>query len=462
MFLYMIDIVHRELLVVSVLFLFVGGVDDILVDLLYLYYRLTRRGGDRAEAGAVTTGQSASRFAIFVPAWDESAVIAPMLRAMLARWGAGPYRIYVGTYPNDPDTIAAVAGIAAEDRRVRLVVGPRPGPTTKADCLNALWRALARDEAVEAAAPPFTAIVLHDAEDVVHPQELAVYAGWIEHHAAVQLPVAPLRQPGSPLVSGHYLDEFAQSHGVTLLVRQMLGASLPLAGVGCAIRCDVLRRIAAHRGQPFDATSLTEDYELGLSLREMGERCAFVRVAEAPGGGPVAVRAYFPGTVATAVRQKARWMTGIALAGWDRMGWGARWDLGDHWMRMRDRRVTLAMPVLAIAYAALLFWGLSLLLHAWTGTSPPAFEPWLAAGLGINLALLGWRLLVRVAVVSRIHGAGEGLWAAPRMLVANYIGLLAARRALVLYVRLLLGGTLRWDKTAHQFPLSFAAGTPAG
>ncbi|SFJ78312.1 adsorption protein B [Sphingomonas sp. NFR04] len=452
-----LDAATRELTLFAAIFLAIGGADDFVVDVLFLCNCLARRGKRRHYISAAPKG-GAHRFAIFVPAWDESAVIAPMLRSMRSRWGNGAYRIYVGTYPNDPATIAAVLSLGADDSRVRLVIGARPGPTTKADCLNTLWAALERDEAAEGEA--FTAVVLHDAEDVVHPQELAVYTGWIGTHGAVQLPVTPLCQPGSRLVSGHYLDEFAQSHGATLLVRQMLGASLPLAGVGCAIRCDVLRRIAAARGMPFDATSLTEDYELGLSLRALGTRCAFVRVPECPGGPPVAVRAYFPATISAAVRQKARWMAGIALAGWDRTGWGRAWDLGDHWMRMRDRRVTLAMPVLAIAYAALVCWGLSALCHALIGKLPPARDPLLEGLVALNLSLLGWRLTMRTALVTRLHGWREGCWAAPRMVVGNYIGLLAARRALWIYVGLLAGAPLRWDKTAHQFP-SMAIDSPA-
>ncbi len=445
-----LDATTRELTLFAAIFLAVGGIDDFVVDALFLCNCIGRRRGIRGSIAEVPVMKAKHRFAIFVPAWDESAVIAPMLRSMIGRWGNGPYRIYVGAYPNDPATIAAVLSLRASDSCVRLVIGARPGPTTKADCLNTLWAALARDEAAEGEV--FTAVVLHDAEDVVHPQELAVYARWIGTHGAVQLPVTPLCQPGSRLVSGHYLDEFAQSHGATLLVRQMLGASLPLAGVGCAIRCDVLRRIAEVRGMPFDATSLTEDYELGLSLRALGTRCAFVRVPERPGGPPVAIRAYFPATISAAVRQKARWMAGIALAGWDRTGWGRPWDLGDHWMRMRDRRVALAMPVLAIAYAALVCWGLSALCHALIGGPRPAEDPLLAQLVALNLLLLGWRLAMRTALVTRLHGWREGCWAAPRMVVGNYIGLLAARRALWIYVGLLAGGPLRWDKTAHQFP----------
>jgi bacteriophage N4 adsorption protein B len=245
----------------------------------------------------------------------------------------------------------------------------------------------------------------------------------------------------------------AEAHAKTLVVRQALGAGLPLAGVGCAIRRDVLARIAEARGgSPFDATSLTEDYELGLTIGAMGGRVCLARIPEAPGGPPIAVRAYFPDTLAAAVRQKGRWLTGIALAGWDRTGWRPALHPGDHWMRTRDRRVTLALPVLAIAYATLLLWSVSLLVHAAIKSPPPVLDPLVRTLLWANFALVGWRLLVRAAFVHRAYGLREACWSVPRVLVGNYIALFAARRAIGLYVRMLLGAPPRWDKTDHQFP----------
>src|SRR3546814_16283297 len=78
---------------------------------------------------------------------EESRLIGAMRATALARIEHPNYRLYVGTYPNDRATIDAVIEVARRDARVRLVIGPHPGPTTKADCLNALWRALLRDEA---------------------------------------------------------------------------------------------------------------------------------------------------------------------------------------------------------------------------------------------------------------------------------------------------------------------------
>jgi adsorption protein B len=55
-----------------------------------------------------------------------------------------------------------------------------------------------------------------------------------------------------------------------------------------------------------------------------------------------------------AVRQKTRWMHGIAYQGWDRLGWSGR--LGERWMRLRDRSGPLTALVLAAAFAGIVTW----------------------------------------------------------------------------------------------------------
>jgi adsorption protein B len=443
-----VDAMAREATLFAAIWFVVGGIDDLAVDIAFAWHRLRSRW----SRPAVRRGRPPGRIAVFVAAWDESAVIGRMLDTALRRWRYGSYRIYVGVYPNDRATIDAVAAVARRCNRIRLVIGPDPGPTTKAGCLNSLWRALLRDEAAEGRQA--LAVVLHDAEDVVHAQELRVFAATLGQYEAVQLPVLPLRSVGSPLVSGHYLDEFSEAHAKQLPVRQALGAGLPLAGVGCAVRRDMIGRIAAARGgQPFDAASLTEDYELGLTIAAMGGRTLLARVPEARGSRrPVAVHAFFPDSFDAAVRQKARWMTGIALAGWDRTGWGAAGNIGDHWMRMRDRRAILAMPVLAMAYLALVLWAFSLAGHGIGGFAPPPVDPAVQGLVLVNIALLGWRVAVRSFFVWHAYGWREARWALPRMIVANIIALAAARRAALLYLRLLAGTVPQWDKTAHHFP----------
>ncbi len=421
------DAVLHELMLFAAFGFLIGGIDDLLVDAIYAAGRLTRGRPSRLALGDLPVSPNPGRLAVFVAAWDEVAVIGDMLTSALARYDYPDYRLYVGTYPNDPGTSEAVARVAVTDPRLRQVVLPHDGPTTKADCLNAVWAAMVADEARDG---PTRAVILHDAEDLVHPLELQVFARLIDRHAVVQIPVLPLISPHGRLVSGTYADEFAESHAKQLVVRGALGAGLPLAGVGCAIATPMLARIAAMRGGvPFDSESLTEDYELGLRIAELGGRGLFARVEESPGGPVVATRAYFPDAVEAAVRQRARWMIGIALAGWDRTGWARARAIGDHWMRMRDRRAPLAILVMATAYLAMLLWAVSLLLHLVAGSAVPSPDRWLGWLIGTNAALLGWRLAMRMAFTARVYGPREGLWAIPRLLVGNYIALFAARRA---------------------------------
>ncbi len=186
-------------------------------------------------------------------------------------------------------------------------------------------------------------------------------------------------------------------------------------------------------------------------MAELGARGLFARIDDAR-GGIVAVRAFFPDTIDAAVRQKARWMTGIALAGWDRTGWSRPFALADHWMRMRDRRAPLAVFVLATAYCALIAWALGAVLHWYEGAPP---KPDDSPGLGLlvaNTALLGWRLATRMIFTGRSYGVREAFWSLPRFVVGNFIALNAAPRALLRYIGMLRGAAPVWDKTRHEFP----------
>ncbi|GGO92640.1 glycosyl transferase family protein [Stakelama pacifica] len=446
------SVAHESTLFAGAGFL-IGGIDDLAVDAVYLARRLSplRKREAVPRLLADIPRDHAPRLAIFIAAWDESNVIEAMLRQALDRIDYADYTIHVGTYPNDRATIGAVAAVAATSLRVRLVIGPKPGPTTKADCLNAIWRAMVQDAA--SGEPMPEAVIIHDAEDVIHPSELRVHAALIRDHDLVQLPVVPLMDPSSRLVAGHYGDEFAVAHGLVLPVRHAVGAAIPLAGVGCAVRSEMLQRIADEREDgPFDGSSLTEDYEMGLTVARLGGRVTFARISERRNGPPIAVRAFFPATLDAAIRQKARWMTGIALAGWDRTGWGRAGALSEHWMRMRDRRALMAVIVLLAGYIGVVSTGLSLLAHSLFDIAPPAISTPMRMVLSATLLLLCWRLTVRAWFSGRLYGWRQGLWSLPRAMVGNYIALLAARRALTRYIAMLFGAAIRWDKTVHRFP----------
>jgi bacteriophage N4 adsorption protein B len=447
---------REELLLFSGFFFLIGGLDDIVVDLIWGirsgWRRLTRyRRAPPMRAHQLPSPAYDMPLAILVPAWREASVIGKMLQTCLQNWANSSvaYRIYVGCYANDSATVRAVMTAASGDPKVRLVLCKQSGPTTKADCLNRLWRAVSSNEL--AGGYKYKAIILHDAEDYVHPMELAVFAYLIERAAAVQLPVIPIQVPGSAWVSGHYCDEFAEAHGKSLIVREAIGASLPLAGVGCAIERNRLGRLAISRnGSPFDADSLTEDYELGLGLGVEGGKVIFAHMLD-ENGALVGTRACFPSRFETAARQKARWMTGIALAGWDRLGWQG--GIAETWMRLRDRKAVFAAIVLTAAYLAIALTPLLIGLELAGFAKQQSISSAAQIILILTLVLLCWRISVRMAFVWMMHGPKQALLSIPRGVIANIIAIAAARRASWTYLTWIFGGKLHWDKTEHNhFP----------
>lgn len=441
-------LLRHELVLFAASFFLIGALDEIAVDLTYVWLRASGRVKvSRIDAGALMARPLRGRCAVFLPAWQESRVIGATLSHALRVWPQGDMRLYVGCYPNDPETVAAIKLAVGDDPRVRVIIHQAEGPTSKPDCLNLLYRALVTDERTEGWAARM--VVLHDAEDMVDPAALPLLDRALEEVDFAQLPVMALPQRRSRWIAGHYTDEFAEAHARTMVVRSALGAGIPGAGVGCAVarpwldRLDRMRRGAG----PFSAGSLTEDYELGLELADMGARSKFVRV-RADDGRLVATRAYFPSTLESAIRQKSRWIHGIAFQGWDRLGW--RGTTVALWMMLRDRRGPLAALLLALAYLLVAISALEYALVAVGLAAPAALPPGLAALLWINFAALLWRVAARSAFTWRDFGWVEGLLAIPRTVVSNAIAIVAGRRALAAYVRTLRGGRAIWDKTEHS------------
>lgn len=434
-----------ELLLFAATFIVLFALGDLLIDALWLGNRTMRAPTREIVRG----GALAHRLAIFIPAWCEAEVIGRTLAHARASWRGDPYRIYVGCYANDGATLLRVAALAAVDRQIRIVVHAVDGPTTKADCLNAIWRELRHDEAVEG--DRYDAVILHDAEDFVDPGELAAFDHALCSNAFVQLPVVPLLPERGAWVAGHYCDEFAEAHQKDIIVRHMMGVPMPAAGVGCAFRRDALDMLA-DGGDPFCADSLVEDYEIGLAIGQAGMASTFLR-AHGTDGSLIAVRSHFPTRIESSVRQKARWVAGIALSGWDRLGWARGWSvrqMASNWMLWRDRRALLAAIVTLAAYlgAGLLLLGEAMARIAGVDLTrlPTILGPLLAG----SAMLLIWRLAMRFICTARLYGSAQGLRAIPRAFISNVVAVIAAHRAVAVYVRALCGAQLYWDKTRHD------------
>ncbi len=449
-----LEILQRELFLFSAVWILISAIDDLCVDIIWIARHIYRRLTSRQHALPREVAQLANpddhkRLAVFVPAWKEAAVIGDMLQNCTRKWAAraGRYRIFVGCYPNDPDTAAAIMKAARTNADIRLVAVDHDGPTTKADCLNQLWRALLADEIADGYTAK--AVVLHDAEDSVHPDELRVFDCLVTKGGAVQLPVIPVRTANSRWISGHYCDEFAEAHSKNMVVREALGASLPLAGVACAIERNLMGRLAQiNGGKPFDAHSLTEDYELGIRMGAAGGRAIMARILDSE-GKLVGTKACFPDTLQTSVRQKTRWLTGIALAGWDRLGWDG--NIAQKWMLFQDRKSIFGTIVVIAGYICLLLTAILAAAQAQGLYQPPALRADMILLLWLNSAFLLWRLGVRAWCVAALYGPKEALLSVPRCIVSNVIAIMAMRRACTNYLRHCLGAPLTWDKTAHHF-----------
>lgn len=121
---------------------FLFAIDDLIVDLIYFLRAGWRSVAvysrfPRAFAETLPSPMRPGWLAVFIPAWDEAAVIGPMLRSALQRFDHDDYRLFVGHYRNDPATAAALHSV--RDPRLVAVEVDADGPTTKADCLNRLY-----------------------------------------------------------------------------------------------------------------------------------------------------------------------------------------------------------------------------------------------------------------------------------------------------------------------------------
>jgi hypothetical protein len=105
-----LDTIVREATLFAAWGFLLGGLDDLAIDLAYWWLiaaQPVRAGSTPRTLAECRAPEAPGSYAIFLPAWDESAVIATTLRNTLAVLDHPDFRIYVGAYPNDRATIDA-------------------------------------------------------------------------------------------------------------------------------------------------------------------------------------------------------------------------------------------------------------------------------------------------------------------------------------------------------------------
>ena len=433
-------------------YILLSGLDDAALDLAWLWRK--RRG----RAAGTDEPSPEKRIVIFLPLWQEAEVIETMLGHNLASIRYGNYEILAGVYANDDGTRAAVERVAARDARVRVAVVPHDGPTSKADCLNWVFQRLLEQEMQ--GRPAAEVILIHDAEDLIHPGSLALINRLVERAEMVQVPVLALATPLRELTHGVYCDDFAESQTKDLDTRAWLGAFLPGCGVGTAFRREALERLAeAESNRLFDPLALTEDYDNGLRIHELGLRQMFVPLQWSE-GAPLATREYFPRNFRAAVRQRTRWVTGNCLQAWQRHGWGLRMRRPwlQAWFFWRDRKVLWGSWIGLLSNVVFLSSLGSWLAAAaaggqWRLGQAIAGHTWLASLLAANLVFCCQRLGVRMYCSARIYGWRFAAGAPVRMVWGNLINAAAAAGAVWQFARSWwTGQPLRWLKTEHCYP----------
>lgn len=289
------------------IWILLSSLDDLIVDIAAVLAHFCSRGEPLPTAQDFDL-HPRKLVAIFTPLWRESAVIGGLVQQNSRSILYDSYHIFIGAYPNDPDTVFVVRQLEQQFEHVHLVQCPHDGPTSKADCLNWIYQGMLAYESRRGVR--FEVIVTHDAEDVIHPDSLHWINYYSTNHDMVQVPVLPIATPLRKWTHGLYCDEFTEYQARDMPARQHMGAFIPSNGVGAGFRRDTLENLAAaENNRIFEPACLTEDYESGLRLHMSGARQSFLRV-QARG---IATREFFPQTFRAAVRQRTRWVTGIAL-----------------------------------------------------------------------------------------------------------------------------------------------------
>ena len=168
---------------------------------------------------------------------------------------------------------------------------------------------------------------------------------------------------------------------------------------------------------------------------------------------PTATREYFPRTFRGAVRQRTRWVMGIALQGWERNGW-KRSMLTNYWF-WRDRKGLLANPLGVVANAAFLAGAFTWI---WSRASE---QPW---ALEVNSVWVEWvcaatlmlqcaHLAIRMECVRRLFGPWMAVTVPLRVFHENVMNSLATVQAVFRYsMARWQGRPLAWLKTDHSYP----------
>ena len=433
----------------------INGLDDLVIDIAGLISWVLRTYSHHSGACAPTEAQLDAAppllMAIFVALWKEHKVIQRMIDNNVTKLNYPRFEFFVGAYPNDSLTIAAVRETMKRHPNVHLALIQHDGPTSKADNLNWIYQRMLLHEQEHSVR--FEMILTHDAEDLMDPDGLR----WINYYAQsndmVQIPVLALQTPFRQLSHGVYCDEFAEFQFKDMPARQLLGGFIPSNGVGTGFSRRALEMLAEkYSNRIFEPACMTEDYENGFRIKRLGLPQKFIPV-QFRQGRPIATREFFPLTFRKAVLQRTRWIMGITLQSWEYHS--ARETLHNLYWFWRDRKAVIGNLITPLANIFFVF-GLSTWMwsrashHEWLfARELSRFHTIYTTGLSIQAL----QTIIRAGCTAKIYGWRFACGVPIRVLVANAINCAATARAIWIYTSARIHHRpLRWMKTEHAYP----------
>lgn len=451
----MLDHWIASLLAPLAFWVLLNGIDDLIIDVAGLVSHVRQKfstdPGNRTPSEEELDAAPPRSMAVFVALWNEHRVIQKMIDNNVRKLHYSRFDFFVGVYPNDAPTVAAVREAMTRHPNVHLSMCAHDGPTSKADNLNGIYQRMLLHE--EERGVRFDMILTHDAEDLMDPEALR----WINYYAQwndmVQIPVLALPTPFGEFTHGVYCDEFAEFQFKDMPARQLLGGFIPSNGVGTGFSRRALEMIAkAHSNRVFESACVTEDYESGFRIKRLGLPQKFIPI-HFRHGRAIATREYFPRKFRSAIRQRTRWITGIALQSWEFHS--PRETFAHLYWFWRDRKGLAANLITPVT-------NLLFLLGASTWAEAHAtHRPWvLARDLSrfyplycAGLSLQAMQTAIRMACCAKVYGWRFAAGVPVRVLVANVINCVATSRAICAYTKAKIHHRpLQWLKTEHAYP----------
>ena len=232
------------------------------------------------------TGRSRVRFAILVPAHNESLLIGRLLESLNALdYPRSNFDVHVVADNCEDDTAEQARSHGAQ-------VHERTDPENKGKGFALRWGLRQISERPEA----YDAIIVVDADCVVSGDFLRRMDARLEHGAEVIQSANRVLNPTESPLAALRLASFAGYNYLRPFARSALGLSAGLKGTGMCFSAKVLG------ATDWDASGIAEDAEFHLELVRLGRRVEFAPEA--------AVLSDMPVTYSQASSQSARWERG--------------------------------------------------------------------------------------------------------------------------------------------------------